>query len=379
MFMAVQAISSTELHEKMNRGESVFILDVRNPEEYNDWKIEGKNITSINRPYFDFLDEDEKNYEGLPKDTEIIVICAKGGSAQMVGEILDEKGYRVSYLREGMLEWSQFYHPVTVAIDEHMKLIQVNRLAKGCLSYMIISEGQAMVVDPNRHIDEYIKLAEKEQAVIKHVMDSHLHADHISGGQELAKKTGATYYISSSEMKGSDLPFEPLEQHEQIEFGHVHVKVLAIPTPGHTPGSVSFLINDKFLLSGDTIFVGGLGRPDLGGKAREWAQSLYDTVFKKIANLLDDILVLPTHYADIQEINENGYVGATLGEIRKRNEIMRTEDPEQFTEKVVAGTLGATPPNYEEIVEINRGTIHVTAEKVTELEIGPNRCALHHS
>lgn len=376
--MAYTAINAKQLHDMINSGKSVFILDVRNQDEYIDWKIEGKNLTSVNIPYFDFLDDDESIYSNLPKDTEMIVICAKGGSAQMVSEILDEKGYKVSYLEQGMLEWSQFYHPILIAVDEQMKLVQFDRLAKGCLSYMVISDGKAMVVDPGRHVDEYLNYAAKENVKIEHIMDTHLHADHISGGPELAKKTGATYYISSSEMHGSDIPYEPLEVHEELKFGAVNVKVLAMPTPGHTPGSTSFLVNDKFLLSGDTIFVGGLGRPDLGGKAREWAQSLYDTVFTKIANLSDDVLVLPTHFADIKEINENGFIGATLGEIRASNEVMRTEDREQFTE-MVAGTVGATPPNYEEIVDINRGTVEVTAEKATELEIGPNRCAVHHS
>ncbi|MCK9910071.1 MBL fold metallo-hydrolase, partial [Microbacteriaceae bacterium K1510] len=118
--------------------------------------------------------------------------------------------------------------------------------------------------------------------------------------------------------------------------GSVDVKVLAVPTPGHTPGSTSFLINDTYLLSGDTVFVGGLGRPDLGGKAHEWAQSLYDTVFKKLADLPDSVMVLPAHYASPSEINSYGFVGAPLGEIRKNNEIMRTENRAEFTEMVVA-------------------------------------------
>ncbi|MGZ6503109.1 MAG: MBL fold metallo-hydrolase, partial [Tumebacillaceae bacterium] len=257
-------------------------------------------------------------------------------------------------------------------------LVQFNRLAKGCLSYMILSQGEALIVDPGRHVEEYIRYAQTENVTIKHIMDSHLHADHISGGLELAVKTGATYYISSGEMQGADVVFEPLERHEQIQFGTVEVKVLPIQTPGHTPGSTSFLINGQYLLSGDTIFVGGLGRPDLGGKAREWAQSLYDTVFQTIAGLSDEVVVLPTHFADIREINEGGYVGATLGEIRESNEIMRTVDREQFTEQV-AGNMGATPPNYGEIVEINRGMRAVDQAAATELEVGPNRCAIKHS
>jgi glyoxylase-like metal-dependent hydrolase (beta-lactamase superfamily II) len=376
--MAIRTVAPQQLHAMMECGDALFILDVRNPEEYQEWKIEGKGLKSINIPYFDFLDDDDSVYDGLPKDTEMIVVCAKGGAAQMVAEQLEERGYRASVLEGGMRAWSQFYAPVTVTHDENMKLIQFNRLAKGCLSYMVLSEGVAMVVDPSRHIDEYLHVAEQHGARISHVLDTHLHADHISGGYELAQRTGATYYIASSEMQGSERRFEPLEKHAVIRFGHVDVRVLAIPTPGHTPGSMSFLVNNKYLLSGDTLFVGGLGRPDLGGKAREWAQDLYDTVFRTIAQLPDDVLVLPAHYSDIEEINAAGYVGALLGDIRRNSEILRTEDREVFTE-TVAGWAGATPPNYEDIIEINRGRVVVDPAKATELEIGPNRCAIHHA
>ncbi|TCS96570.1 MBL fold metallo-hydrolase [Hazenella coriacea] len=376
--MAVTAIKAKELHEKMNSGQSVLILDVRNREDFDDWKIEHKHIESINIPYFDFLDEDEATFNQIPKEADIVVICAKGGSAQMVTEMLDERGYQVSYLEGGMKEWSQFYHPITVVKEGNFELIQVNRLAKGCLSYMMISEGQALVVDPGRHMNEYVTLAKEKNATIQHIVDTHLHADHISGAIDLAKETGAKYYISSSEMQGSPLPYEPLEQNKHLKIGQADVKIIAVPTPGHTPGSVSILVNDQYLLSGDTIFVGGLGRPDLGGKVREWAQSLYETVFNTVSTLSDDVIVLPSHYADIKEITEAGYVGALLGEIRKANEIMRTEDREQFTE-MVASNVGATPPNFEEIVQINRGSMTVPPEKATELEIGPNRCAIHHS
>ncbi|MEJ8543680.1 MBL fold metallo-hydrolase [Brevibacillus borstelensis] len=293
-------------------------------------------MRSLNIPYFDFLGDDDCLYRRLPTDEEVVVICAKGGSARMVAELLEEKGFCASYLEQGIQEWSQFYRPVTVIEEETLKLIQVNRLAKGCLSYMVIS-----------------------------------------GGHELAEKTGAVYYISSGEMQGSERFYEPLERQGLLRVGHAEVKILAVPTPGHTPGSVSVLVNDHYLLSGDTIFVGGLGRPDLGGKAAEWAQALYDTVFTTIASLSDEVLVLPTHYADQNEIRQEGYVGAALGEIRRNNEVMRTVDRDQFTEKV-AHSVGAAPPNYEEIIEINRGVCSVSAEQATELEIGPNRCALHH-
>lgn len=332
----------------------------------------------MNIPYFNFLEEDEQVYAGLPKDTEIVVVCAKGGASDYVAEMLMEKGYKTWSLKGGMLAWSQFYYPTTVYRDEKLKIIQINRLAKGCLSYAVISEGKGMIIDPNQEIDVYIELAKKHQFKIEHVVDSHLHADHISGGPQLAEQVGATYYLSSEEAKGTNLKFEPLDRYDRIKVGDVHVEVLSIPTPGHTPGSTSFLIDNRFLMSGDTIFVGGLGRPDLGGKAKEWAMDLYDTVFHKLNDLPDDCLVLPAHYADIREMNDNGIVGATLGEIRGNNEIMRNADKESFTEQVAGAVSMEKPPNFEEIVAINRGELQVDAEKAIELEIGPNRCAVHH-
>lgn len=374
----VHSITTKELHRRLNSDQEVIILDVRNETDYNEWKIEGRNLTSINIPYFQFLEEDDSNYTDLPMDTEIVVVCAKSGSSAFVAEQLMDKGYQAVYLEGGMLAWSQFYHPTIVYTDDKMKLIQINRLSKGCLSYAVISGGKGMIVDPNQKIEVYLELAKLHNFTIEYVVDSHMHADHISGGRQLAEKTGAAYYISSSEAKGTNIQFEPLEQFNQIRVGEIDVEVLAIPTPGHTPGSTSFLIDNRFLLSGDTIFVGGLGRPDLGGKAKEWAEDLYDTVFHKLNDLPDHCLVLPAHYADVEEINDNGVVGATFGDIVRSNDIMRNVDRETFTEHVASAASSEKPPNFEDIIAINRGELYVDAEKAIELEIGPNRCAVHH-
>lgn len=376
--MEHRLITAKALHEMIDRGQDLLVLDVRSEQAYKDWRIQGNALRSVNIPYFEFLEEGEVVSADLPQNTEIIIVCNRGNSAKMVAEALTNKGFSVQVLDGGMEAWSQFYHAVEVVESAGLKLIQFNRLGKGCLSYLVISEGQALVVDPGRHVREYLLAAEREGVKITHVLDTHLHADHISGGAQLAQAAEADYFISRSEMDGSTLSYQALEENRNLQVGSVQVQILALPTPGHTPGSVSVLVDGRYLLSGDTIFVGGLGRPDLGGKAREWAQSLYETVFQTIANLSDEVLVLPTHFADIAEINADGYVGATLGAIRQNNEIMRTEDREQFTDKV-AGASGATPPNYEQIVSINRGITHVDAGQATELETGPNRCAVPHS
>lgn len=376
--MAVKKMTAQEITKKVLNKENLFILDVRNQEDFNDWKIEGENFAHLNVPYFELLDGVEAILDKLPSDHEILVVCAKEGSSQMVAEQLSEAGKDVAYLAGGMKAWSEYMYQLKVYEDEQIKVFQFVRIGKGCLSYMVVSEDEALIIDPSRFVDVYIEAAKKEGATITHIVDSHLHADHISGGKKLAELTGGSYYLMRSE--GAIFDFVPLEEHERIEFKKVELEVLAVKTPGHTPGSVSFFVNKKLLFSGDTIFVSGLGRPDLGNKVREWANDLYETVYTKVAEIADDVIVLPAHYADLdQEIHEAGYIGDTLGNIRKRNEKMFTATKESFLQQVEKSASSVKPPNFEEILLINRGVESADYEKQQELEIGPNRCAVHHT
>ncbi|MGG3792581.1 MBL fold metallo-hydrolase [Geobacillus thermodenitrificans] len=368
-----------QMTEKVLNKESLFILDVRNESDFRDWKIEGENFAYLNVPYFALIDGVDSIVDRLPKDQDIVVVCAKGGSSAFVAEQLAEAGFDNVYtLAGGMQAWSEHLHQAKVYEDDQLKIYQFIRVGKGCLSYMVLSGDEALVVDPLRFIDVYEQVAQQEGVTITHIVDSHLHADHLSGGKALAERTGAAYYLMKSE--GAVFDFEPLEQHETIDFENVHLEVLAVKTPGHTPGSVSFFVNGKWLFSGDTIFVGGLGRPDLGGKVAEWAEDLYHTVYEKVAAMADDVIVLPAHYANLdEEINAEGYVGDTLGRIRARNEMMQNKAKDEFIDLVIQGAKTETPPNFEDIVAINRGLKTVDIETQRELEIGPNRCALHHT
>ena len=376
--MSVYKITAKEITEKVLNKENLFVLDVRNETDFNDWKIEGENFEYLNVPYFELIDGIEPIQDKLPTDKEIVVVCAKEGSSMMVAEFLDEAGISSSYLEGGMKSWSEFLHQTKVYEDQDIKVYQFVRVGKGCLSYMIVSDGEALIVDPSRFVDQYETAAEVVGAKVKHIVDSHLHADHISGGKLLADQTGADYYLMKSE--GATFDFIPLEDHEKIVFNNVTLDVLAVKTPGHTPGSVSFFVNNKLLFSGDTIFVSGLGRPDLGNKVREWAKDLYNTVYSKVSEIADDVIVLPGHYASLDdEMNASGFIGATLGDIRKRNEKMFNTSEEEFLDQVEKSASSVKPPNFEEIVSINRGMVSADVEKMQELEIGPNRCAVHHA
>jgi glyoxylase-like metal-dependent hydrolase (beta-lactamase superfamily II) len=376
--MAVYEMTAEKLNEMIVNKEEFFLFDVRNESDFNDWKIEGEKISYLNVPYFELIDGVEPVLDKVPTDKKVVVVCAKEGSSKMVADMLSEHGRDAFYLKGGMKAWSEYLYPVVVYKDKNMKVYQFIRVGKGCLSYMVISGKEALIVDPSRFIDVYTNMAKKEGVTITHIVDSHLHADHISGGYELAKQTNAKYYLMKSE--GAVFEFEPLENHDRIEFEKVSLEVLAIKTPGHTPGSVSFFVNNKLLFSGDTIFVSGLGRPDLGGKTREWAKDLYDTVYHKVAKIADDVIVLPAHYANFdEEVNEQGYIGNLLGNIRALNEVMQGKNEEEFVEYVAQSASTETPPNFEDIIAINRGVKEANPEQKQELEIGPNRCAVHHT
>lgn len=372
-------VTAGDVTQKVLTKEPLFILDVRNESDYKDWKIEGENVESLNVPYFELIDGVDHIVDQLPTNKEILVVCAKEGSSEFVANLLVEAGFKqVSYFAGGMKAWSEHLYKAEVYKDDAIRVLQFIRVGKGCLSYMVISGEEAMVVDPARFIDSYEAVAAEYGAKITNIVDSHLHADHISGGKTLAEKTGAKYFLMKSE--GAIFDFEALEENHTIDFEQVHVQVLAVKTPGHTPGSVSFFVNDKLLFSGDTIFVGGLGRPDLGGKAREWAADLYNSIYDQVATIADDVVVLPGHYADFDaEINNQGYIGELLGEIRSRNDVMQNKNKEEFVDIVAASANSETPPNFEEIVAINRGVMDADQDKQQELEIGPNRCAVHHT
>jgi glyoxylase-like metal-dependent hydrolase (beta-lactamase superfamily II) len=376
--MSVFHITPTELKAELDAGLDLFLLDLRNQDEFAQWRIEGrKPIPTLNIPYFEFLEDEAGVMAQLPKDQEITLICAKGGASEYVAEVLMENGFRVRNVAGGMLAWSVLYDAKPVAREANYALKQINRVAKGCLSYLLTSGGQALVVDPGRHAQEYIDAATADGVKITAIVDTHLHADHISGGPELARLTGAAYYVADDDIKGATIPYLPLNDGDVLRIGDAVVKVVALATPGHTPGSSSLLVNDQYFLSGDTIFVQSVGRPDLGGKARDWAYDLFDTLYAKLGELKDDVLVLPAHYSTPDEIREHGLVAERLGKIRAENDALHVAEKEQFVDYILSD-LPEQPASYEVMRKVNKGYSAVDEARATELEIGANKCAAKH-
>jgi hydroxyacylglutathione hydrolase len=239
----------------------------------------------------------------------------------------------------------------------------------GCLahaSYMIGSDGEAAVVDPRRDVDSYIEEAEAQGLEIRHIIETHLHADFVSGHRELAHRTGAKIYFGAK--AGAKFDHVPVREGDEIRMGGVVLRFLE--TPGHTPESVSILVVDrsvsdapKAVLTGDTLFIGDVGRPDLVGSstsdpeasARELAGQLYDSLHDKLLTLPDSVEVYPAHGAgSLCGRNISSETSSTIGQQRQFNYALRPMPREEFV-RMMTTDLPEAPRYFARDVAINRG------------------------
>ncbi|AZV60185.1 MBL fold metallo-hydrolase [Peribacillus frigoritolerans] len=374
--MAYKQLTAAEVSKKVINKTDLFILDVRNESDYNDWKIEGQNFEFLNIPYFDLLDGVEEILDQIPANKEVMVVCAKEGSSVMVAEMLSEAGLDVFYLKGGMKAWSEHLEPVKIGeLAKGAEIYQFVRLGKGCLSYMVVSNGEAAVIDSTRMIDAYLDFADDIGVKITHVLDTHLHADHISGGRRIAEVTNAAYWLPPKDAAEVTFEYQPLESGNVITIGHTAIDIQALYSPGHTIGSTSFVVDQKYLLSGDILFIDSIGRPDLAGLAEDWVGDLRETLYTRYKELSEELIVLPSHFMIIDELNEDGSVAKKLGALFAENHGLNIADETEFRE-LVTGNLPPQPNAYQEIRETNMGKIEPDDEKQREMEIGPNRCAV---
>lgn len=374
--MSTTSMTSKEVTQKVFNREELFILDVRNQDDFKNWKIEGHNFDYLNIPYFDLLDGVEGILDKLPKDKEILVVCAKEGSSIMVADMLSDAGRNVFYLKGGMKEWSEYLESVKIGdLKDGGEIYQFVRIGKGCLSYLIVSNGEAALIDAARMTDAYLDFAKNIGAKITHVFDTHLHADHISGGRKIAEKTGAVYWLPPKDAADVTYTYEPLIDGNNVMIGNTPITIHAIYSPGHTIGSTSFIIDEQFLLTGDILFIDSIGRPDLAGLAEDWVEDLRKSLYKRYRQLSEELVVLPAHYMTMKELNEDGSVSEKLGVLFAKNHGLNINDDDEFR-KLVTENLPPQPNAYQKIRETNMGKLNLDMEKQREMEIGPNRCAV---
>ena len=240
----------------------------------------------------------------------------------------------------------------------------------GCLahaSYLIGSEGTAAVIDPQRDIDIYLDTAREHHLKIEHIIETHLHADFVSGHHELAERTGAAIYLGDG--SGATLAHRAVRDGDEIGFGQCRVKVLQ--TPGHTVESICLVVTDLergpapyAVLTGDTLFIGDVGRPDLSDAytPQQLAGLMYDSLHQKLLALPDDVLVYPAHGAgSMCGRNISADRSSTIGRERQTNYALRPMSRDQFVLLMTEG-LPARPEYFQRDADINRHGAPALAE-----------------
>ncbi len=358
-------------------GQEFLLLDVRVNEQFDRFKVEGPFLGEmVNVPYVEFVEHEEESVARVPRAQKVRIVCAKEGSAKYVGEILLNHGFKdVGYLEGGIKNWGNMLAPKLVAADDGYQLYQFIRPGKASCSYGLISGDEMVLFDPTRNIDFYNSFAGQHGAKITRTFETHLQADYISGSKQIASESGATVFGHENDFKGAAFPYEKIADEALYPFSKGGPEVKALHMPGHTPGSTSYLIDNKYLVSGDTVFILSIGRPDLGGKAEEWSKLLYDTLQSKIANLDDEIVILPGHYMDWGEANPSQIFSDTLGNIKTRNADIYGISNEDAFIGFIENNMRTQPEVYAEIRKVNAGLLDVDAEKQEIMDLGKNECA----
>ena len=375
----VESTDPEALKAAIDAGEDVTILDTRAQSNYESWAIDGENVTDANVPYFEFLEGvTDDLLERVPDDDDLLVVCAKGESSEYVAGLLNEEGYDATNLADGMQGWARVYEHTDIDLDSGATVRQYRRPSSGCLGYMVYDGGEAAVVDPLRAFtDRYVDDAAELGVEITAVLDTHVHADHISGVRQLADAADADLLLPAHAVERGleyDADYETVADGDTVAVGSATIE--ALYTPGHTSGMTSYLVDDDLVLTGDTLFVDSVARPDLedGDEgAPDAAAQLYETLQERLLTLPDDTLVAAAHFGGCSEPREDGAYVAPIGDVEEDVSLL-SNDRDEFVEEVLAD-MPPRPSNYEEIIATNLGQQSADDEEAFELELGPNNCA----
>jgi glyoxylase-like metal-dependent hydrolase (beta-lactamase superfamily II)/rhodanese-related sulfurtransferase len=380
----VKTITAEQLANKIDANEQFTLIDTRPEESFEAWHVRDAENVPYD-PDEGLITDQLNDVNALVDGRPVVAVCGKGLTSTPFAFELDEHGYDdVEVVTGGMEEWSKLYEgvPIETASDD-LVVRQVQRRAKGCLGYVVGSKAtqEAVVVDATRQTNQFKVAAQDAGLSISRVLDTHVHADHISGSPALADEVGVPYHLGdAARERGVEYEYEPLSDGEVIEVGEVEIE--AFHTPGHTSEMLNYLVDGELLLTGDTLFVDSVGRTELQfdeNDASRGAELLYDSLHETILELPDDTTILPGHLTVTSDGRyENGSPGdpleARLGDLRDELDFLGL-DRESFVERLTED-VPEKPPNYEAVIAINTGKDTVDDEKeATELELGPNNCA----
>lgn len=397
------SMSVAQLKQQLDTGAPLTVIDVRNPLTFAMSKIEGAdNLTVLNAPFSEIMAEGgaddfvialrtyaERHWaDTVPTDVPVVVVCASGVSSVPVTGALRAIGYDALNLTGGMAAWGNFYDVHTVFVDDNTTIFQISRPARGCLSYMIAAGDEAVVIDPLRHETAYIDIAQQHDVRIVRVLDTHGHADHISGGPALARALDVPYNlhpydaIHPIDVLPAVIDYEPIHDGQQFSFGpdaggSVGAATLrALHVPGHTLGSVALILNESHAFVGDTVFVASIARPDLGGRGETWAPIHYESL-QKLMELPAATVLWPGHHSSLAEADVDGLFGRTVTQLRDTNAgVQQLQHGRDAFVQYILANLPKFPQQYIDIKRVNIGLLTPSEREASTLELGRNICAL---
>lgn len=364
----VPSISAHELADRLAAGETITVLDVRTDA---DWGVRALAAIVKHVPAAEVL----ADVPGAARELRdpVAVVCARGLTAQPVVQALRDAGVQVVGLENGLRGWIGVLQPRELDLGvDGLAAWQIQRPGRGCLSYLLAGDGSALVVDPAPDAGAYVALAERIGARITDVFDTHLHADHLSGARELARRTGAALRLPAAALERGVAyagAVQPLHDGQELALGSLTLRAVALP--GHTTDMTGLLLAGRVLVGGDSLFADGIARPDLQkgdpAGAAKMARRLHRTIHERVLTLGGDVVLLPCHTHPVV-LSEP--VAPRLREVRAAVAELAIEDPDEFAHELLAG-MPPRPENYEAIIAANAGE----QAQDPELESGGNSCA----
>jgi glyoxylase-like metal-dependent hydrolase (beta-lactamase superfamily II) len=377
----VPLIPAAEVARRLDEGEPLQLLDIRTPERVALGHVTlGATLDFRALPASAMYELKTLEPLHLNPNTPVAVICGHGNSSQRATQYLREHGFEALSMAGGMAAWDAVYLPRRLTPPpafEHV--VQLDRVAKGALSYVLVSDGDAIVVDPGRHVEPYERLLRTLDATVAAVIDTHMHADYLSGARAAAARWQVPYFIHADDARSpydgaeGGLAYHPLADGDTIALGRA--TLTAVHVPGHTLGSIALRADGALALTGDFLFVQSVGRPDLGGQRDAWAAALWRSLERVRREWPGDLLVLPAHYATESERRADRTVAARWDVIAATNPAAAMRDERTFLAWVAAHAT--TPPeSYRTIKHANLGLVQVSDADAERLEFGPSQCAV---
>ncbi|WP_396612669.1 MBL fold metallo-hydrolase [Haloferax sp. S1W] len=373
-------MSPKALARRLQRGDPTTVLDVRNRDEFEEWHVDGRSVTAEQIPAvrftqaeaLDTVDELAEQFADAPEP--VVVVCGEGNASDHVADMLSDAGVAAENLETGMEGWADVYLSTEIPHAD-ATVLQYDRPSSGCLASMVVSGDEAVVVDPLRAFtDRYVEDAADYGADIVAAIDTHVHADHVSGVRTVADLEGASVVLpEGATRRGLAYDAELVENGDTVSVGDT--ELVAVASPGHTSEMTAYRLGD-LLFVGDSFFLESVARPDLeegDAGAPDAARRLHETLVERYADFDGDTRVAPAHYSAQATPGDSGAYVATLDTLRQRLDAL-SMDTDEFVEFILED-MPPRPANFERIIDTNLGQQPLDDDEAFEMELGPNNCA----